>query len=61
MEMTVSYPRAMAAHKPLRSLEDYLDELQRRYDALPMQSKERGELATRIREVEIEIDARSPI
>lgn len=46
---------------PLRSLEDYLAELQAQFDALPMTSPARGPLANRIVQVEAEIDAREPL
>lgn len=54
-----AYPANMAVHGPCRSLQQYLDELVEQYDRLPMQSPARGELASRIRQVETEIDARS--
>ena len=52
------YPAALAQHGPLRSLEQLLAELVARYDALPMQHRDRGPLAVRIREVEAAIDER---
>lgn len=53
------YPQHMAAHGPARSLEQALADLVAQYAALPMTSPARGELATRIRLIEAEIDARS--
>lgn len=53
------YPKTLGSHGPLRSLEDYLAELQAQFDRLPLDSKARGPLASRIRQVEAEIDARS--
>ena len=45
---------------PRRSLEEYLAELVDRYEALPLTHySARGKLATRIRQVEAEINARS--
>lgn len=44
---------------PRRSLEQYLAELMQRFQALPLDDEARPGLARRIREVEVEIDARS--
>ena len=44
---------------PLRSLNQYLADLQDEYDRLPMQSARRGRLVVLIRECEIAIDERS--
>ena len=46
---------------PARSLEQYLAELIGRFDALRLDDRRRPDLAQRIREVEAEIDARSPL
>lgn len=46
---------------PLRSLAQYLAELQEQFDALPLTSPARGALAARIRQVEAEIDARESL
>jgi len=54
--MTGRYPRNMASHGPTRSLEAYLAELQRQYEAMPMTHRDRGRLALRICEVEAAID-----
>lgn len=53
------YPAQLSAHGPCRTLDDYLADLLRRYNALPMTHQDRGKLAVRIRDVEAEIDARS--
>jgi len=52
-------PEARGLAAPRRSLEQYLDELVARFDALPLQDRRRADLARRIREVEAEIDGRS--
>lgn len=57
--MTTLYPVNMAAHGPIRSLEAYLADLQDQFDRLPLTSPARGAVASRIRAVEAEIDARS--
>ena len=52
------YPATLADHAAPRSLVALHVELLNRFRALPLDNPERGRLATRIREVEAEIDAR---
>ena len=52
------YPATLADHAAPRSLAALHVELLNRFRALPLDNPERGRLATRIREVEAEIDAR---
>lgn len=54
------YPANMGAHGPARSLELYLADLVEQLRLLPMTSAARPALVARIRQVEAEIDARSP-
>ncbi len=44
---------------PARSLEQYLAELVEQMNRLPLNDRRRGRLATRIREIEIQLDAGS--
>lgn len=46
---------------PNRSLEQYLDDLCEQLKRLPLNSKARGALITRIRDVEAEIEGRQPL
>lgn len=57
---TTSLNQSFYLLTPARSLEAYLDELQSQFDRLPLTSPARGAVASRIRAVEAEIDARSP-
>ena len=49
------HPVSLRHHGPMRSLEQYLDELVERFDALRLDDPRRCELARRIRAVEEQI------
>ena len=51
----------MERHPPVRSLEQYLSELQDEFDRLPLQHPRRGRLAILMREAQDAIDERSPL
>jgi hypothetical protein len=54
--MTYAWQRS-----PTRSLEQYLDDLCEQLKRLPMTSRARGPLITKIRQIEAELDARQPL
>lgn len=59
LRLEPSDPLTSGLNAPRRSLDEYLAELVERFDALAPQAHGRADLARRIREVEIEIGARS--